>query len=768
MKTSRTNENFVSTLNTANSQSFKIAEENQAFIIEALSKNIYRDPIGTIIREYSSNAWDANVEAGVNEPILVQLDSDPTGTFFSVTDYGVGLSPERVTNVFVKYGASTKGGDDQGIGGFGIGAKSAFAYTDTFFVNTVYDGYFYKYMLTKTSEKPEMILVTKEETDLANGTEIKIYLVNDGDKTEFYNKIHRQLLHFKNVVFRKDGEDVTSFIERSFYEGEGFEVASNAISFFSRAYALIGPVAYPIEYGLLNLSSSELPVPIGLNFKIGELDVTLSREEIRYTEETIKIIKQKIVDFKATLQKLYDNRIWELKNPQEYYKKDAKGVIFELDDMVIKPTETIKGLVIKKYTVEGVLPELKLPPNGRTPFLKIVAKYDGKSVTTKERELPQIDSDFIYNHHQDMEIYYNDEAGLGRNKLKYIFQNNGGKRIFIVKRHCLNYHDYKRLLAPNKKLIHQESNFFKIIMNFRNNFEDKIIDEFPSLSSVVIPKEALLQIREDNRIPGVVKIKGLKFNDIKRPFGTTYRKIRFDNDKVYVENNSDSYMLIKETVAFVVEKGMEQYIPLFSSRTYYNFFLRYNKLAKRKTFKEIIYIQPEKEGDEQLLKDAGMTVLNFKEYIINQRVPKVVKQYLVNKYLSNTFNTKFCDFLRTLNILNLKKQSHYDNIDFERIINVLLKIGKKFKTEDYISDDIIFLKRKISRMEKNFKMFSILKDVSDFDYEENVGQTEMLHDIYRKKGIMNSLQSYDPIFDWENDLLKESKIKQQYLQSLNK
>src|SRR5690606_25175327 len=119
MKTTRTNDNFVNTIDPIRSRSFKIADANQAFIIEALSKNIYRDPIGTIIREYSSNAWDANKEAGVEEPILVQLDSDPTGIFFSVTDFGVGLSPERIDTVFVQYGESTKQKTDNEIGGFG-------------------------------------------------------------------------------------------------------------------------------------------------------------------------------------------------------------------------------------------------------------------------------------------------------------------------------------------------------------------------------------------------------------------------------------------------------------------------------------------------------------------------------------------------------------------------------------------------------------------------------------------------------------------------
>ena len=73
-----------------------------------LSSNLYQNPIGSIIREYTSNAIDANVDAGIEEPVIVRLKKVNNNWNFEVQDFGLGLDDNDFRNIISKYGKSTK------------------------------------------------------------------------------------------------------------------------------------------------------------------------------------------------------------------------------------------------------------------------------------------------------------------------------------------------------------------------------------------------------------------------------------------------------------------------------------------------------------------------------------------------------------------------------------------------------------------------------------------------------------------------------------
>ena len=73
-----------------------IDSSNNKKLMAILSQNLYQDPIGSIVREYVSNALDAQREAGTDTPIKVQLKKENGNFVFKVIDNGVGLSPERI------------------------------------------------------------------------------------------------------------------------------------------------------------------------------------------------------------------------------------------------------------------------------------------------------------------------------------------------------------------------------------------------------------------------------------------------------------------------------------------------------------------------------------------------------------------------------------------------------------------------------------------------------------------------------------------------
>src|SRR5690606_8495790 len=101
--------------------------------------DLYSDITTAIIREYSTNAYDAHVMAGNPDPIEVTLPSvmDP---YFIVEDRGVGMNMETFERVYTQYGVSDKRESNDTNGMLGYGSKSGVAYTTQFEVTSVKDG----------------------------------------------------------------------------------------------------------------------------------------------------------------------------------------------------------------------------------------------------------------------------------------------------------------------------------------------------------------------------------------------------------------------------------------------------------------------------------------------------------------------------------------------------------------------------------------------------------------------------------------------------
>lgn len=158
-------------------------------VVDILSK-LYAYPIRTLVQEYICNGRDAMREAGTwgKLPIEITVPNslDPV---FKVRDFGVGISPDRMANIFVNYGSSTKRNTNTQTGGFGIGAKSAFSYTDSFTVTSFYNGVRYLYV-AHLGDEGGVNLISQNQTSQPNGVEISIG-VKPKDIVEFRNAIQR-------------------------------------------------------------------------------------------------------------------------------------------------------------------------------------------------------------------------------------------------------------------------------------------------------------------------------------------------------------------------------------------------------------------------------------------------------------------------------------------------------------------------------------------------------------------------------------------------
>jgi DNA topoisomerase VI subunit B len=132
-------EQFSIQSDSLSSAKFSLKQENLAHVFGILRSNLYSDKILAVIREYSTNAFDAHVAHNKpNLPIELTLPTviEPT---FQVRDFGKGLTEEDVFEIYSSYGASTKRNSNSYVGTLGMGSKAGFAYSPSFTI-TSYNG----------------------------------------------------------------------------------------------------------------------------------------------------------------------------------------------------------------------------------------------------------------------------------------------------------------------------------------------------------------------------------------------------------------------------------------------------------------------------------------------------------------------------------------------------------------------------------------------------------------------------------------------------
>lgn len=170
------------------SQDFAIGDASK--LIGILRNFLYQHKARTGVQEYMSNARDAMREAKSTKRIIVTVPN-ALNPVFKVRDFGPGITPQRMSKVFTQYGNSTKTSTNNQVGGFGIGAKSAWAYTDSFTIVSITGGRKRTYVAhTGVNNQGRMDLVTDEPTQEETGVEIS-YAVKSGDLGEFKNAILR-------------------------------------------------------------------------------------------------------------------------------------------------------------------------------------------------------------------------------------------------------------------------------------------------------------------------------------------------------------------------------------------------------------------------------------------------------------------------------------------------------------------------------------------------------------------------------------------------
>jgi hypothetical protein len=299
----------------ADNKVFSVDTDNSV-VISLLRDKMYKNKIAAVCREIASNSRDANREAGRGDkPITIRIDRDNNllseeDITISFIDNGIGISPERMEKIFLKYGGSTKRETNEFTGGFGIGAKTPFAYTDNFLITTVVEEngkrikYYYQAAITSNGKKEitRMIDLGNEETTDLTGTAITVPLKKESD----LDKFEKEVLYATSLWETKP--ELVNFKTKSdlqvHFENEDFMlVLDREYETFSRNtkyIALIDGIPYEIDKGKFHstqgkeLYSNKNKLKWVLKFNTGEVSVSGSREDIEYIDENEKTIVDKV------------------------------------------------------------------------------------------------------------------------------------------------------------------------------------------------------------------------------------------------------------------------------------------------------------------------------------------------------------------------------------------------------------------------------------------------------------------------------------------
>lgn len=337
----KTNDPNSNALGIEGAKEFSIDTSNQ-MIVSILRDKLYSNKIAAVCREVASNSRDANREAGKGDtPITISIYkeesiTDEVQTFISFQDSGVGISPERIENVFLKYGSSTKRNSNTQTGGFGIGAKTPFAYNNEFLIETVSEDekgnklkcVYQAIIMNETGfETSSLIPISREKTTENTGTKIIVPIkerdIYDFEKevlkaTMFWSArpVYEGFVNFKNVEVKTEVSNENWKIFKGEYK-RILDISSYEL------FLLVDEIPYKFDYRKINSNEFDVAksfivnvntstwddvyINMVVSFKTGELSLSASREEIEYTEGNLLKIQSEIKKVEGDLiQKVRD------------------------------------------------------------------------------------------------------------------------------------------------------------------------------------------------------------------------------------------------------------------------------------------------------------------------------------------------------------------------------------------------------------------------------------------------------------------------------
>lgn len=389
-------EGQIKTQNIGEIKTYQVAANSVIF--KMLSSDIYSDKIRAVIRELSTNAYDAMVEYGTIKPNDLENSLKfkvhlPTylEPYFSIRDFGPGLDEEGIIYVYT-YGASTRRKSNEFAGVLGIGAKSPHAYSKSGFnVNSYFNGKMFSYVSFLKDGEPSFVLNDETFTAEPNGVEV-IINVNSNDIDAFRRKAKEVYMWFNHkpefnidIAFDKyilieDSDDYAIFQIKNEYRDE-----------FTKGI-LMGNILY--EYPDIirsTYNSHEQKIMDRVVFKadIGDVDFHPSREYLDDSTKTKGFIDAKIKGFLKKVVQDINAKVQDLyKDPTISYFEKSKKIHTSLNTFkgIFNQSE-VRELSVKKFGRLKVLEKRAESVLKRLPWLdSLMYRNLNKSVGERQRQ----------------------------------------------------------------------------------------------------------------------------------------------------------------------------------------------------------------------------------------------------------------------------------------------------------------------------------------------------------------------------------------------
>ena len=323
---------------------FNLSVEGLPFVFNILRNSLYSNKELAVLREYSSNGFDAHTEAGKSQtPIKITLPNElePSLKF---RDYGSAMTHEEIRNIFTEYGCSTKRGSNSLIGAYGVGAKSFWAYTDIFNVTSYQKGVKRNYSCyLDETQIGALAYLGEEPTDEPDGLE-----VSGSVRPKDFNKFiceAQTLFEYSPVRPNIEGADLKFENPKPLFgelNGDWAILPKKEAYAHRSPLAIVAGVPYPINSHSLDWDGKDnslrhlLSVGIMMRFPIGELEVSASRESLAYSTQTQKAIFSRLAEAKEELIKLVNAQVSGAKSMYDARILYAKIFDYSSDLFIIK------------------------------------------------------------------------------------------------------------------------------------------------------------------------------------------------------------------------------------------------------------------------------------------------------------------------------------------------------------------------------------------------------------------------------------------------
>lgn len=333
---------------------FGIKQADMGLVLEILRSKMYKNPIGAICREVASNSRDANREAENNVPIEISInDSCLTSSDLTIVfkDAGPGISPERMADVFVNYGSSTKRDTNEYTGGFGLGAKTPFSYTDNFSIETVFNGIKYSYVAAiEEGRKGKIYLIDSQETQNQSGTSI-IVPIKSQDRQIFEKEVYKATVFWSmKPIYKNFKQKLENITLDTIYDDDNFLLVQQDL--LDSGYGLLlDGIYYPIDRSILGFASQTIyNHQIIFKFNVGDLTISANRETLQYDDKTKTAINKRFVEL---INLCKDKYLSEFKKNTTWldaalFKNESKKNLFYL---ILKQHETASDPWFKVISV---------------------------------------------------------------------------------------------------------------------------------------------------------------------------------------------------------------------------------------------------------------------------------------------------------------------------------------------------------------------------------------------------------------------------------